>query len=544
MKKIKYFILIFTVAGSMTACNKQIAEKQVDPNDPTAVPSSLVLGTVLTDISGTGTAGRLSGTGSSEGVNSWDAAHRWNQYHCSNYDYYDNNIYAWTNGSFDPYLVLKNVVQMENEAKAIGTPPLNPYEAIGRFIRAYYFYNLTSMFGDVPLNDALQGALNKNPAYAPQAQVFAYVLNQLDTANSDFAALITANDVSLSPSQDIYYQGNLAAWQKMVNSFKLRVLVSVSKHAGDLNAPAQFAAIVGNPGKYPIFTSQKDDLKFLYNPGGANIYSTYPFNPSNFGSVAARFNMANTYMKTMTSLNDARVFITTEPAWALVKTDTANPAQYKYFAGASTGESLATMYGNANAGLYSFINRARYYSNFTGEPNVLIGFKEMCFNIAEGITQGWATGNAETWYKLGITESMSFYGMDVTKTSFTTYFLPPGNSSVTEVKPYAFNFDFNAYYAQPSVKLSSTPSTAVNQIVMQKYIADFQNSGYESYYNWRRTGVPAFDGGSGVGNNGIVPIRWAYPVNEQTQNTTNWNAALQAQGFTQDDLNQVMWLLK
>ncbi len=74
---------------------------------------------------------------------------------------------------------------MENEAKAIGTPTLNPYSAIGRFVRAYYFYNLTSMFGDVPLTDALLGALNKTPSYTPQAQVFAYVLNQLDTANSD-----------------------------------------------------------------------------------------------------------------------------------------------------------------------------------------------------------------------------------------------------------------------------------------------------------------------------------------------------------------------
>ena len=50
--------------------------------------------------------------------------------------------------------------------------------------------------------------------------------------------------------------------------------------------------------------------------------------------------------------------------------------------------------------------------------------------------------------------------------------------------------------------------------------------------------------GSGVGNNGIVPIRWAYPVTEQQQNTDNWKKALSAQGFTQDDLNQVMWLLK
>jgi hypothetical protein len=545
MKNLKYLYLLFAGTCLMISCNKQIQEKQDNPNNPTSVPSSLILGTVLTDISGTGTAGRLAATGSSEGVNSWDAAHRWNQYHCSNYDYYDNNIYSWTNGSFDPYLVLKNVVQMENEAISRGTDPLNPYEAVGRFARAYYYYNLTSMFGDVPLTEALQGAKNSSPSYTPQEQVFKYVLDQLDTANSDFAALIAKSDNSLSVDQDIFYAGNLSAWQKMVNTFKLRVLISLSTKSSDaaLNVPAQFNTILSDPAKYPILTGQSDDLKFVYNPGNTNTFSTYPFNPSNFGSIAARFNMANTYIKNMVSLNDARVFITSEPAWALVGTDTAHPAQYKYFAGASTGEPLSTMYGNANAGLYSFINRARYYSNFTGEPNVMVGFKEMCFNIAEGITRGWTTGNAETWYKKGITESMSFYGIDITKTSFTTFFLPPGNSSVTQVVQFPFSFDFTAYYAQAAVALSATPATAINQIVLQKYIADFQNSGYEGYYNWRRTGTPAFDEGTGVGNNGIVPKRWAYPVLEQTQNATNWKAALSAQGFGADDLNQTMWLI-
>ena len=535
------------LAGCMmiSSCNKQIEEKQTDPNNPTSVPSSLILGTVLTDISGTGSAGALSATGSSEGVNSWDGAHRWNQYHCSNYDYYDNNIYSWTNGNFDPYLVMKNVVQMEKEAVIRQTPAINPYEAIGRFVKAYYFYNLTSMFGDVPQKDALAGSTNQSPAYTPQAEVFKFVLSELDTANTHFASLVASVDNSLSSNQDIFYGGNLASWQKLVNSFKLRVLVSLSNKVSDatLNIPAQFAAILGDATTYPIFKGQADDFKFVYNPGGSNTYSTYYFNPSNFGSVAARFNMADTYMKTMTSLNDARVFITTEPAWALAGND-PNPCQYKYFAGASTGEPLATMYGNANAGLYSFINRYRYYSNFTGEPNVLVGYKEMCFNIAEGIARGWAPGTAETWYKLGITESMSFYGIDVTKSSFTTFFLPPGNSSVTQVAPYTFSFNFASYYAQPSVQLSASAATAINQIVLQKYIACFQNSGYEPYYNWRRTGIPAFEGGSGVGNNGVVPIRWAYPVSEQSQNAANWSAALKAQGFAQDDLNQKMWLLQ
>jgi hypothetical protein len=547
MKQIKYVLILIAGALLVDSCSKQIQEKQTDPNNPTSVPPNLVLGTVLTDLSGTGSAGRLSGTGSTEGVNSWDGAHRWNQYHCSNYDYYDNNIYAWTNGSFDPFLVLKNVVQMELEETSRGISNVNPYSAVGRFIRAYYYYNLTSLFGDVPQTQALEAGLNSMPAYTPQEQVFNYVLNELDTANTDMATLIAANDNSLSASQDLYYQGDLTKWQKLVNSFKLRVLVSLSNQASDatLSVPAQFANIINNPSKYPVFASQSDDFAFVYNPGGANTFSTYPFNPSNFGSIAARFNMAKTYVDAVTSLNDARVFITCDPAWALVGSDTAHPAQYQYFAGASTGEPLATMYNNANNGLYSFINRLRYYSNFTGEPDVLVGYKEMCFNIAEGITRGWvSSANAETWYKTGITTSMGFYGIDVSKTNFTAYFLPPGANSVTQVAPYPFTFNFNTYYAQPSVQLSTTAATAINQIVLQKYIACFENSGYEGYYNWRRTGVPAFEGGPGVGNNGIVPQRWAYPVTEQTQNTANWKAALTNQGFTADDLNQTMWLLK
>jgi hypothetical protein len=553
MKQIKYLFFILMGGLLITSCSKQINEKQIDPNNPASVPPKLILGIVLTDLSGTGKSpsgnavGRLSGTNSGEGLNAWDAAHRWNQYHCSNYDYYDNNIYNWTNGSFDSYSVLKNVVQMEGEAAKL-LPAVNPYEAVGRFIRAYYYYNLTSLFGDIPQGTDLEGLGNLTPTYTAQQKVFQYILNVLDTANTHFATLIAKNDINnaLDAKQDIYFAGDLTKWQKLVNSFKLRVLVALSTKASDatLNVPAQFAAIFSDHTKYPIFTSAADDLQFVYNPGGTNTYSLYPFNPTNFGSVAARFNMARTYISACTTLQDPRVYVTSEPAWALVGNDTLKPAQYKYFAGASTGEPLATMYNNANDGKYSFINRRRYYSNFTGEPDVLVGYKEMCFNIAEGITRGWVAGNAETWYKAGITASMAFYGIDVAQPGFTAFFLPPGGTSTSDVKPFAVTFDFNTYYAQAAVKLSATATTALSQIVLQKYIASFENSGYESYYNWRRTGVPAFDGGSGVGNNGIVPIRWAYPVSEQTVNGVNYKAALSNQGFSGDDLNQKVWLLK
>jgi hypothetical protein len=541
MKSIKFIFYSLLGAFLITSCNKQIAEKEVDPNVPTSVPPQLILGTVLTDMSGTGSQGSLGG------INSWSNVGDWNQYHCQNYDYYGNNIYSWTanSSSFDPYLVMQNAAQMEKEVLTRGGTAVNPYEAIARFVEAYYYYHMTSMFGDIPQAQALS-ATTLNPAYTSQEQVFNYVLNQLDTANTDFATLVANNDQTLSASQDMYYAGNLAQWQKLVNSFKLRVLVALSDQASDatLNVPAQFANIYNNPGKYPIFTSQSDDMQLVYNPGSADTYTTYPFNPSNFGSIAARFNMAATYVSAVASNNDPRVFITCDPAWALVGTNVDSPAQYQYFVGAATGLDEGTMYNNAGHGDYSFISRYRYYSNFTGEPDVLVGYKEMLFNIAEAIERGWISGSAETWYKTGINESMKFYGIDTTKTSFTAHFLPPGANSVTQVAPYNFNFTFSTFYAQPSIKLSATTATAVNQIVLQKYIAMFENSGYEAYFNWRRTGIPAFQGGSGVGNNGVIPLRWAYPESEQSQNAANWSAAIANQKFTADDLNQTMWLLQ
>lgn len=539
MKQIKNYLAVLLALLAVISCNKQIQDKQANPNNPASVPPNLILATVLTDMAGTGDAGNLGG------IKAWDNVQNWNQYHCQNYDYYGNNIYSWTNGSFDPYLVLKNVVQMEKEAATRGAAAVNPYEAVGRFIRAYYYYNLTSLFGDIPLTHALQAPSNSKPSYTPQAQVFHYILNELDTANSNLTELITQNDNSLSAARDIYYQGDLTKWQKLVNTFKLRVLISLSSKSSDgtLNVGGQFAAILNNPTKYPVFTSQNDDMAFVYNPGNSDTYSVYPFNPSNYGSIAGRFNMAATYVEALTNLKDPRVFITCEPATALWGND-PNPAQFKFFKGASTGEPVQSMYGNASAGRYSFINRARYYSNFTGEPNVLVGYKEMLFNIAEAIIRGWVNGDAESYYKKGIAESMKFYGIDITQTNHTAYFLPPGANSVTQVAPYPYTFNFSDYYEQPDVKLSATPSLAINEIVMQKYIAMFESSGYEAYYNWRRTGVPDFLAGAGVGNNGVIPKRWAYPVSEQVQNKQNLSAALSAQQFSADDLNQTMWLLK
>ena len=534
MKNFKNLIIAVLAITAIASCNKTIDELQSNPNKASTVTPDLLLGTILKDISGTGDAGALGG------INSWDNVHKYNQYFLGAYGYYGDNQYNWQSGSFDSYYVLKNVVQMENEAKARGIAEINPYEAIGKFTRAWYFYNLTSMMGDIPLTDALLGIDNPTPAYTAQKEVFRYVLNILDTANSHLASLISAGDNTISSSaQDIYYSGDLSKWQKAVNSFKLRVLINLSSKTGeaDVDITGQFSKIVNNPTQYPLFSSQNDDLKFIYIP----TFNQYGINADNFGSTSTRYGMAQTYVQTLTDLNDARVFITCEPAWKIVDSLNYSPTDFKSFTGESTGQSIDIIETEASARTFSFINRKRYYSTYTGEPNILVGYKELCFNMAEAINRGWISGDAEMWYKKGITESMSFYGIDVSKTNFTAYFLKSG--SLGDIAAYPFTFNLDNYYNQPAVKYAGD-ATGLNQIVLQKYIASFQNSAWEPYFNYRRTGVPAFKGGTGIGNNGNIPKRWGYPVSEQNQNAANWKAALSNQGFQSDDINAVMWLLK
>ncbi|WPQ65336.1 SusD/RagB family nutrient-binding outer membrane lipoprotein [Chitinophaga sancti] len=535
MRRYQHILIIALSCLIMTACNKKIEELQANPNEPGSVTAELLLGAVLTDMSGTQDDGSL------EGYGSWGAVHRWNQYFCRNYEYYGDNQYGWSSGSFDSYIVLKNVVQMEKEAATRGADSINPYESIGKFVRAYYYYNMTSMMGDIPLDGAVQGTANLTPAYASQKDVFTFVLNTLDTVNNHLTTLINAGDNTINGStQDIYYAGDLTKWRKLVNSFKLRVLISLSNKTSDneLNVVSQFATIINNPSTYPIFTSVDDDFKFTY----VETYNVYPQSPNNFGSDAQRYNMANTYVHNLTDLNDARVFITCEPAWNIIATKGYSAVDYRSFVGASTGESIANMYSDAIAGNLSLINRKHYYETYTGEPDVLVGYKEMCFNIAEAINRGWISGDAETWYNTGITESMKFYGITASQTSYTAYFLKFG-SSLGDYTSYAFTFDLSTYLAQSSVKYAGADE-GLKQILTQKYIAMFQNSGWEAYFNYRRTGVPVFDEGTGIGNNGVIPKRWGYPSSEQNLNAANWKAALSNQGLSSDDINGSMWLLK
>jgi hypothetical protein len=497
MKYIKFLVFAAILAISAVGCQK-FDELESDPNRSTSASPSLVLRGVLKDLY----------------YAPWDNESQWCQYWCINYNYYGTNEY-WTGSARFRYTTLKNVLKMEEEAQRINLPATNAYSALGKFLRAYFYYDMTMRVGDIPMSQALLGAENVFPKYDDQKAVFQQILKWLDEANRDLATRIAVADNTLQG--DIYYNGDLRKWQKAVNAFRLRVLVQASKKAADLNVAADFAKILNDPAQYPVFESNSDDLAFVYN----SVTDKYPTNPDNFGFDALRNNMSATHIGLLTSLKDPRVFVVAEPGTYYTDTLGLSRTDFNAYVGAPFDEGLDAMTSKAQGGYYALIGRKRYYGGYTAEPGVQIGYAEMCFNIAEGIQRGWWNGSASAWYNKGITASMNFFGIS-------------DNAAIT------------AYLEQDKVAYKGNNTEGLKQILEQRYLALFQQAGLESYFHWRRTGQPTFAfGGPGTGNSGVIPRRFQYPTSERDNNSANYKEALSRQfGNTNDSVNDELWIVQ
>jgi hypothetical protein len=516
-------IPVFMLAAG---CSKKFEEYSQNKNLPLTVPPGLVLRSTLNSLEVT--------PGGFE-----DKA---DQFIASNYTYYGDNKY-WTGSAVLNYSQLNNVVAMEAEAKKAVSTDKNPYHALGFFLRAWFFVNMTEKVGDLPMNDALKGTADPSPKYDSQKDIFKQSLQWLDSANIMLTDFIANGFVEFSG--DWYYQETskysdatgrnaLIEWQKVVNSYRLRVLIELSKRAddaADLNIKQQFADIVGDPTKYPIFTSNDDNLQYVYNSN----YNYYPDNPGNYGNNAGRLNLGSTLLTTLGQLNDIRAMVLAEPARGLGFADT----DYGSFAGAPLGADLSVLSTLSTAGQISLYNYNHFYATYTAEPTLILSYAEVCFSIAEGINRGWATGDAATWYNNGIKAMFGFYGIKDGDNQ-VVFRNSGGTGNVTYTVPFAFS----DYLNQAAVKYKGNTNDGLTQILTQKYLGYARNSGLQAYYQWRRTGVPAFNVGAGTGNGNKIPLRFQYPTNEITSNGDNYKAALQSQYNGQDDINLAMWLIK
>ena len=262
VKNIILGLLSFSLLA-LSSCEKTFDQLEKDSNRAVQVPASLVLQSIEYNVM-------------NDNGRPFSAEMRWNQFYCSNYNYYANNEY--TLGQMpNQYTTLKNVIQMEAEAKKAGLADVNGYSALGKFFRAYFFDQMSKRVGDLPMTEALKGITNTAPAYDSQKAIYIQILKWLDEANADLTTVIARGE---TVSGDFYFSGDLKKWQKVVNAYRLRVLITLSKKDTDAELGVTKEVITNRTnGGYGIgkakafYFIDKDAREFLSAEDLVNAYN-------------------------------------------------------------------------------------------------------------------------------------------------------------------------------------------------------------------------------------------------------------------------------
>lgn len=479
----KIYILAVLLLVIAAGC-KKFDDFQTDPNKPTMATPDLLLNTVIQKAFQSTNLGAALATRQMVYINS--AA--------------DEQYYGWNRAEFTTYGNLRQVIKMEEEANRLQKPEYIP---LVKFFKAYYFMQLTNTFGDIPYTSALKGEKDTfNAVYDSQQEIFLAVLNDLDTAN----AMIRTTTPEVQG--DILYKGKMQQWKKLINTFSLRILMSLSLKENNtaINVKARFAKIVNDPATYPLMTGNADNGQLVFFDVLGTRYPTF-----NNNDLKTAYYMDGTFISLLKQLKDPRLFSFAEktPKSAALPDD-----DFTAYGGANGSDPVDDISRKVLAGDVSRIKK-RYTDNPVNEPSIAIGYAELQFILAEAVLRGWINGDAAAYYKKGVQASMLFYGID--------------------------QASIDAYLA-----LNPFPATGQLEAIMtQKYIASFMNSDWHFFYEQRRTGLPVFDvSGAGVLNNKKVPKRWMYPVTELQTNQANVEAAIKRQFAGDDNINGVMWLLK
>jgi hypothetical protein len=271
-------------------------------------------------------------------------------------------------------------------------------------------------------------------------------------------------------SADLYYGGDVASWIKFGNSLKVKMAITIADADNTLAKSSIEAAAAG------IFESNDDDCKLPYLTSSPNYNQLYA---DLIASGRHDFVPANTIVDMMNTLNDPR-----------------RPAYFTEYNGAYLGGQ----YGYPSSfSQYSHISDVIQAPDF---PGIMMTYSEICFYMAEAAERGYNVGGtAEEWYNKGITASFDFWGVS----------------------------GVDAYLAKPEVAYSTAAGTWKQKIGTQSYLANYTR-GIEGYNNWRRLDFPILNLPQEATTYADIPVRFTFPINEQTLNAVNYKAASDAIG--------------
>lgn len=242
------FILISVI--SLTSCKKWIdTDINVDPNNPTDVPVSLLLPSVEAEMAYT-----FMGNDAVRPTNMWlQYFNGWARQSLTQgrYVYKSSDVNNLWSAAYQSNLM--DLKQMIDKAEANNSPH---YAGVAKVLTAWDLGFLTDLFGDIPYSEAFQGNDALQPAYDTQESIYTTIQSLLDDAITDLAA---EESLESPGGEDIFYGGNLDNWTKLAWSLKARFALNLSKVNG--TQAYQDALTYAANG----FTSNDDNMAFKFN---------------------------------------------------------------------------------------------------------------------------------------------------------------------------------------------------------------------------------------------------------------------------------------
>ena len=407
---------------------------------------------------------------------------------------------------------IKQLVDLIQRNKADSS--LVNYIAAARILKVYIFSLLTDLYGDIPYSQAGLGYYQSiyTAKYDSQQSIYTDFFSELDGAVKQFDQTKDAID------NDIVYNGNIGQWKKLANSLRLRLAMRLTKVDLATAETQAKAAIEGG-----LMVSADDNFKM--------IHEAYAYPDLRGNGYAQALQESDTYLYSAGT--------TTFVNFLKQNNDPRLPC---YFVNQdANGKDITglTNYIPIDPGLYWWDNwgdfiaadgtdipQANKFATIHRSFAVLqssflhMGYAEVQFLLAEAAYRGWA-GNAGQYYHNGISAAIDQLSMY------------PGMVTVSAS-------DKANYIAAHPLDAGKE----IQEINEQKWVALFPN-GYEAYANYRRTGYPVLGAITDVGleseTNGVLPRRLFYPASEAYDNATNYNAALQNLGGTDNWLKPVWW---
>lgn len=541
--KLVFFLILFTVFSF--SC-KDLVELNVNPNgvDPSIAHPNLLMSTV---IASTGQAVVGLGFGDIAGVMQHTQKDGWSGSH---------NGYEWTpNQDWGGYYgILRNVYAMYDKSVEMN---LEFHQGVALVMKCYIFGLITDLWGDAPYTHALNGELggdeNIKPPFDAQADIYAGILADLETANTLLSK--KQNEYGgISTSQDILYRGNVSKWRKFANSLALRYYMRLSEKDPS-TSQVGIESIVGDPEGHPLILKYDEDANMDYP--GTSESDSWPANTvydGTGGSNFRRIKMCATLVDTLESLNDPRLGLWAEKIDIPLVVVASPPDRDEIVGGIRyIGQDIADQYENTYGipldqdpeyvGLppsWSVVPQAynlnpnleqaphnphashlnSRYKNPSGplKKSRMMTAAEVHFIIAEAALKGWTTEDAQTHYEAGVKASLYTWGLAG---------------------------DYDDYITHAGVVYDGT----LVQIMEQKWIASW-TAAAESWFDYRRTGLPALQPGTVV-KRPALPLRFYYSVTEIDFNKENTMAAignLEETAYTApDDKNSAwskMWVLQ